>query len=106
MSIFDILAESKIKDWLHKKDSPKYVAQPRAESTPKDKSFEGHLLEEVKRLLLEASQTISESEKKRLLTESNNLKFQLLISYERKRLYLYAQSVQEQLAEYKRKIFI
>ncbi|NVK18494.1 MAG: hypothetical protein HWE30_07370 [Methylocystaceae bacterium] len=78
MGIFEILAETKIKEWL-RQPKPKSV---RKKIDKEDKkTFEGYLLDEIIKLISQAANETGEVQKATLV-KINGLQIQLLVSLE------------------------
>ncbi|MCC3860668.1 hypothetical protein [Pseudemcibacter aquimaris] len=81
MRLFDLLSEFKIKDWLKKRQDPDYIAPPSPDKTELGQPYESFLFDEIKKLIIEASEYQGEERKKRL-SKVTSLEIQLLASLE------------------------
>jgi hypothetical protein len=102
MSIFSILAEAKILDWIKRKNSGEIIETEQTEEPLKVKSVESYLLDDIKALIEQAA---SEPEEKRKITEqkAKDLEIQLLMSLENEGFNLVARMNEEQIREHRRK---
>jgi hypothetical protein len=97
MGIFEILSEARIKEWLAK---PKLKANRKRVEKLEEKSFEGHLLDQIRTLIKDAA--VESGEKRaRLLAEANGLEIQLLISLEQGGHLLMAKKTQQLILQHK-----
>ena len=55
MSIFSVLAEARILDWIRRKKSGEIVESEKVEETLKTKSVEGYMLDDIKALIEQAA---------------------------------------------------
>ena len=102
MSIFNILAEAKILEWIKRKKSGETIEPEKAEETLKIKSVESYMLEDIKALIEKAQ---NEPPEKRKVTEqkAKDLEIQLLASLENEGFNLVARMNEEQIREHRRK---
>lgn len=102
MSIFSILAEAKILDWLRRKKSGEIIEREETIEPLKTKSIESYMLEDIKALIEQAE---NEPLDKRKNTEqkARNLEIQLLASLENEGFNLMAQMTAEQICEHRKK---
>ncbi len=101
MSIFDFLVEAKMKAWNKEVQQPDYVAPPPVEKTAPGKSFEGHLLDDIKQLINQAAQQAESSRCNDLLSKAKDLEIQLISSLEGQGLFLMAQTMQTTIYQHK-----
>lgn len=100
MSIFDRLAETRYQRWLEDKAKPGYVAPPQVMNTASRKSFEAHLLEEIRDLVMKASQCPQGEQRERYLKQARRLEIQMLVSLERQGLYRVAAVMRGAVSRY------
>lgn len=102
MSIFSILAEAKILDWIRRKKSGEIIESGTIENPLKAKSVEGYLLEDIKALIEQAE---NEPPQKKEITEkkAKDLEIQLLASLENDGFNLIARMNEDQIREHRRK---
>lgn len=102
MGIFDILAESQIQQWLSSGEKDPAEPKKQSQSTEKDKTFEGHLLDQIKRLIEEAAELTGKERESRLL-KANGLQVQLLIALEQSGHFMMAKKTEQVLLQHKLK---
>jgi len=81
MGIFEVLSEAKIKEWLSKPKTNTAVPLKKSEDEKPEKTLESHLLDDIKSLIIKASQE-DKDERSQTLKKVNGLEMQLLISLE------------------------
>jgi len=102
VGIFEILSEAKIREWLSR---PKYKTPPensKAKEPVAEKSFEGHLLDQIKGLIKKAAEE-SGAEREKTIAEANGLEIQLLVSLENDGRLLMAKKTQQIIFSHKTK---
>jgi len=102
VSIFSILAEAKILDWIRMKKSGEIIEPETTEEPLKTKSIEGYLLEDIKALIEQAE---NQPPEKRKITEQKvrDLEIQLFASLEKEGFNLVARMNEEQIRAHRRK---
>ena len=102
MSIFSVIAETKIQDWFRRKNSGEIKETEVVETIDNIKSFETYLLDDIL-LLIEKAQNAEPEERKAILQKAKNMEIQLLQTLENDGYCLMAQMHAETIMEHKRK---
>jgi primosomal protein N'' len=99
MGIFEILAETKIKEWL-RQPKPKTALK----EAPKEdkKTFEGYLLDEIRNLISQAATETGEVQKA-TLAKANGLQIQLLVSLEQSGHFMIAKETEKIILKHRMK---
>lgn len=100
MSLFDTLAETRYQRWLEEKAKPGYKAPPPVLKTASRKSFEAHLLSEIRALVKKARQTAHREKREDYLRQARRLEIQMLVSLERQGLYRVAAVMRGAVSRY------
>lgn len=107
MNVFDLLAESRIREWESRARSTPGHSEGKGKSKggeyQKTESFERQLLQEIHGLI-EASKTDDPETKSRCEERAKGLQVQLMASLEKQGLNLTAKRISEELAEFRAKI--
>ncbi len=103
MNILNMIAESKILEWLKKVNQPGYKPTPPVEKEPK-RFYEDYLLDDIKGLIAKAYQEKDNQKRKELLEKANNIQVQLVMSYEHQGYNLMAQNIQNSIQKYKNEV--
>ena len=111
MNIFDLLADWNIKKWLERPDKKaegnRYETESESDSkgaTDFGKPYEGHLLDDIKAIIVEAYMVQDDEAKSELLLKARKLETQLLMSYEKQGYNMLAVSTQQLLRDHERKV--
>ena len=99
MGIFEILAETKIKEWL--RQSKPQSALKEASKDDK-KTFEGYLLDEIRNLISQAAIETGEVQKA-TLAKANGLQIQLLVSLEQSGHFMMAKETEKIILKHRMK---
>tara|TARA_R110002096_G_scaffold39227_7_gene107506 strand:- start:300 stop:623 length:324 start_codon:yes stop_codon:yes gene_type:complete len=106
MSIFDLLAEAKIKEWENRDRSTTNQSEEKRKSKSgeyqKTESFEKQLLQDIHGLI-EDSNSDDQETNSRCVERAKSLEVQLMASLEKQGLYLTAKRISEELAELRAK---
>ncbi|MBX2883047.1 MAG: hypothetical protein KTR32_24050 [Granulosicoccus sp.] len=97
MSVFDTLAESRYQQWLKAHDRDQQSLPEHPPQTASRKSFEGLLFQDILSTLEQAASTSCKRERLRLIQHAHNLETQLLVSLEKQRLPMVAQTLQQSI---------
>ncbi|MTI09382.1 hypothetical protein [Curvivirga aplysinae] len=97
MGILEFLAELKINEWIKQPTTQRAVNVHK--ELPK-KTYEGHLLDQIKELIKKASAETADKRKATMMS-ANNLQIQLLISLEQAGHFQMARETEKVILKYK-----